>query len=190
MLIPLGFLASSSGGVDSDYELIETIVLTTTQSSVAFTGLGTYSSTYKHLQLRSAPKSNSSAASGLGWVRLNGSFNGNTTDSNYAIHILNSNAGGSPQVESYAETSSRKGFGVAARVNENFSANITDILDAFSSSKNTTSRTFSGTHGPGRVQIMSHLFNNTASITSVTLTTEDGSSFISGSRFSLYGIKG
>jgi hypothetical protein len=190
MLIPLGFLAGS-GGVEGDYELIESVILTTTESSVTFSSLGSYSSTYKHLQLRSAPKSNSSAASGLGWVRLNGSFNGNTTDSNYSIHILNSNPGGSPQVESIAETSSRKGFGVAARTNENFSVNITDILDAFSSTKNTTSRTFSGTpSSTSRVQIMSHLFNNTASITSVTLTTEDGSSFIAGSRFSLYGIKG
>jgi hypothetical protein len=190
-LFPLGILSAAGGVLEGDFELIETQILTGTQASFVFSNLGTYSTTYKHLQLRSAPKSNSSAASGLGWVRLNGSFNGNTTDSNYAIHILNSNAGGSPQVESIAETSSRKGFGVAARTNENFSANITDILDAFSSTKNTTSRTFSGTpSSTSRVQLMSHLFNNTASITSIEISTEDGSSFVAGSRFSLYGIKG
>jgi hypothetical protein len=185
MLIPLGFLASASGGVDTDYELIETQVLTGTQASVTFSSLGTYSSTYKHLQLRSAPKSNSSAASGLGWVRLNGSFNANTTDSNYAVHGL---FGNGSSVTPFAETSSRKGFGVASRVNENFSANVTDILDAYSSTKNKTTRTFAGMNGI--VAIYSHLFNNTGSITEISLSTEDGSSFVAGSRFSLYGIKG
>ena len=191
MLIPLGVLSAAGAAVGGTYELIATEILAGTAASITFSNLGDYSFTYKHLQIRSAPKSNSTDNSGNGWVRLNGSFNGNTTDSDYAIHILNSNAGGSPQVESIAETSSRKGFGVAARNSENFSANITDILDPFSSSKNTTSRTLSGTIGtPSRFQIMSHLFNNTASITSVTLTTEDGSSFVAGSRFSLYGIRG
>jgi hypothetical protein len=182
MLIPLGFLAGSGGvALDTSYELIESVILTTTESSVTFSSLGSYSSTYKHLQLRSAPKTNSSAASGLGWVRLNGSFNGNTTDSNYAVHGLFN-------ASSFAETSSRKGFGVGARTNENFAANVTDILDAYSSTKNKTTRTLAGMNGI--VALYSHLFINTGSITSISLSTEDGSSFVSGSRFSLYGIKG
>ena len=177
--------AGAGGGPAGDYELIQTQILGSSTPSITFSNLGNFSSTYKHLQLRSAPKSNSSAASGLGWVRLNGSFNGNTTDSNYAVHGL---FGNGSSVSSFAETSSRKGFGVASRVNENFSANVTDILDAYSSTKNKTTRTFAGMNGI--VAIYSHLFNNTGSITSIEITTEDGSSFIAGSRFSLYGIRG
>ena len=179
------FSAAGAGGAPQTYELIETQILGSTQSSITFSNLGNFSSTYRHLQIRSAPKSNSSAASGLGWVRLNGSLNGNTTDSNYAVHGL---FGNGSSVTSFAETSSRKGFGVASRTNENFAANVTDILDAYSSTKNKTTRTMAGMNGI--VAMYSHLFNNTGSITSVSLTTEDGSSFVSGSRFSLYGIRG
>lgn len=194
MLIPFGVFSAAGAGAGSagSYDLISTTVLGSNTASVTFdvTGLG---STYKHLQIRMVAQSTSTDNSGWRWVRLQGTFNSDTTNSNYAIHQLYANAG---SAFSYAETSSRKGYGIAARNSEaGFSASIIDILDAFSSSKNKTSKTIYGMTGSNSSNdstsgMLSHLWMNTSAITSINITTEDGSNFKTGSRFSIYGSKG
>jgi hypothetical protein len=58
---PLGILSAAGAGgggpLASDYELISTQILTSPQSSITFSSLGTYSSTYKHLQVRAVARS-------------------------------------------------------------------------------------------------------------------------------------
>jgi hypothetical protein len=191
MLIPFGVFsaagAGGGGGSAGAYEQIATTILGSNQATISFASIA---QTYKHLQIRYSAKSNSTTASGEGHVRLQGAFNSNSTDSNYAIHVLRGVA--SNPVLSEAETSSRKGFGAATRNAGNFCSAIIEILDYASTSKNTTTRTFWGYNGSTASQVGIHslLFNNTAAVTSIDITTEDGSSFVSGSRFSLYGIKG
>lgn len=181
MLIPLGFLAGSGGGVGTDYELIETVVLGSAQPSITFSNLNTYSSTYKHFQIRSTHAWTSSGATDLA-MRLNAD-----TGTNYDWHSLRGNGS---SVDSIAGTNTnyiRLGF-VA---DTTFGGSVTDILDAYSSSKNKTVRTLVGNSGGGftGINLSSGAWRNTNSITSVTILT-GSNNFATGSRFSLYGIKG
>jgi hypothetical protein len=66
-----------------------------------------------------------------------------------------------------------------------FSASITDILDAFSTVKNKTVRWFGGY--PNELCLASNLWENTNAINSITITTS-ADNFSVGSRFSIYGV--
>jgi hypothetical protein len=184
MLIPLGFLAGS-GGVESDYELIETYVLGTAQASVVFSGLGTYSSTYKHLQIRYTSRGDVDSGT------IFASFNG-VGGTSYAAHRLL--ADGS-SVSSLASSSRANTFFGTNGSSDNsasiFAAGVIDILDFASTTKNKTTRSLSGLSGNAvRSAILtSGLFNSTAAITSISLSGNLGN-LVTGSRFSLYGIRG
>lgn len=176
-----GHLFSSPGAYDS----LATITLSSSASSITFSGIP---SGYKHLQLRSIAQT---STAGTNWQRLLVAFNGDTTASNYADHVLQGNGAGA---SSYAETSTRKGFGAAASSGANiFNANITDILDYANTSKNKTSRTLRGVESnnayTGVVAFESNLWMSTSAITTITLTIEDGSNFTQYSSFALYGVK-
>ena len=183
-LSALGILsAAGAGGVAavSNYELIETQILGSAQASVTFSSLGTYSSTYKHLQIRGTAKTNQGAIFDLIKVQLNGD-----TGNNYARHSL---LGNGTSVSSGAVSStSFVNFAAQGNTTANvFGGFVFDILDAYSTTKNKTTRALAGVT---EIRLSSGLWANTASITSVTLSPEFGSLFIAGSRFSLYGIKG
>ena len=64
-----------------------------------------------------------------------------------------------------------------------------DILDPYAT-KNKTVRSLSGNSGgsDSQVRLMSSAWLNTTSVTSITIL-GDGGDLVSGSRFSLYGIK-
>jgi len=72
-----------------------------------------------------------------------------------------------------------------------FAAGIIDILDYTNTSKNTTVRGFAGITGTTtpKIELKSGAWLNTSAVSSVTLF-RSGLPFVSGSRFSLYGIKG
>ncbi len=189
MLIPLGFLAGSAGGgVDTDYELIQTYVLGSSQSSVTFSNLGDYSSTYKHLQMRWVARGDNGSA-GLGaFSRLNGD-----SGNNYNWHYLNGN--GSTVSSSNPGGSVTRAltgvFPAASSTSNAFGAAIVDLLDAYSTTKNKTFRDLSGNASSGfnLIDVDSGLWRNTNSVTSWEIFAEAGN-FVTGSRFSLYGIKG
>ena len=183
MLIPLGILGASGAGLVSDYELIESTILTSSQSSITFSNLGTYSSTYKHLQLRMLTRVDQVNDQ----IRLR--FNGDT-GSNYADHNLFGTGGG---VVSQAATSAtgiqfaRTAY--SSMTANSFSAIVLDVLDAYSTTKNTTIRALSGmTGGVNNLQLYSGFWNNTAAVSSVNIYI-GATNFVTGSRFSLYGIK-
>jgi hypothetical protein len=184
MLIPLGILAASGAAV-GDYQLIETQILGSSQASVVFSSLGTYSSTYKHLQLRYTAQTVGSATTLTAIIfRLN-----SDTGSNYTMHSLKgqgSSVTSDSQVgltgivlnDSLPRTSQTSKFG----------AGVIDFLEAFSTTKNKTIRTLYGAEVTGEKTIALHsaVWLDTDSITSIELTSDFGT----GSRFSLYGIKG
>jgi hypothetical protein len=186
MLIPLGFLAASgvSGGA---FDLLESTVLTGTQASVQFTNLTTkYAASYQHLQLRTTSRTNVGTNFGEWFLTLNGD-----TANNYAHHQLRVSG---TALASEASTSRANmpfgqvpgsGGGSPANV---FGAQVVDIIDPFET-KNKTLRSFGGRVFSGNEWIGLHsgLWMNTASVTSITLTANG--SFVSGTRFSLYGIR-
>lgn len=178
MLIPLGILASSGGGAAGSFDLISTTVLSSSQSSVTFdvTGLG---STYKHLQLRMAHQHNTSA--GLVAIRLN-----SDSGSNYSRHYLDGNGSSVVSGSEASMTYLQVGYSPASY----FNAAVFDLLDAFSTTKYKTSRTLFGSVANPAVSLASSNWGSTSAVTSVTVFVREGYSFVSGSRFSLYGIKG
>jgi hypothetical protein len=183
-LFPLGILsAAGAGGVAGDYELINTQILGSNQPSITFSSLGTYSSTYKHLQIRATVRTDRAGAADGGIIRFNGD-----TGANYAHHIL---AGDGSSVNSFANTSQTQmvslgGVGNTAAANA-FSAAVVDILDAYSTTKNKTLRSL---HGVTSINLSSGVRLNTVSLTSIELGPQLGTNFLTGSRFSLYGIRG
>jgi len=182
------FSAAGAGGVvaDTSYELITTSILGSDTASVTFSSLGDYSSTYKHLQIRAAMKTNYANPWEIGQIRLNGD-----SGSNYSAHGL---LGNGSSVSSYAVTSgsSIAYFTAGTSTANTFGGLVIDILDSYSTTKNKTLRIMSAAVPASSVEIrfISGAYYNTASITSATLSPVFGTNILTGSRFSLYGIKG
>jgi hypothetical protein len=189
MLIPFGVLSAAGAGgavVPPAFELISTTVLGTATSSVSFSSLGDYSSTYKHLQIRYTGRNTSEISRDLG-IRFN-----DITSSSYAGHRL---LGVSTTASSSANTSDtrifvERGLTLASTANS-FAAGVVDVLDPYSATKNTTVRALVGLADgtQGAVSLASGFLDNTASITSIQLFATSQNLAV-GSRFSLYGIRG
>jgi hypothetical protein len=181
----LGVTASSffKGG---DFELISTTILPSAQASVVF-DVSSFSSTYKHLQIRATMRSTRGGSDSLYYIRFNGD-----SGSNYQAHFLR---GTGSAVNSESPTASYpSGIVVygglpSTDTTGNYGGNVIDILDSFSTTKNTTTRALVGQAAAfNRVALESGAWFNTASITSITLT-DVFANFSIGSRFSIYGVK-
>jgi hypothetical protein len=188
MPIPLGiFAVAGNGAAAGAYELIST----STASGATSITFSSIPQTYKHLQLRFVAKSDTTST---GYCLPAFRFNADS-GANYAIHeffgdgtniqaqaLLSRNAGQFAQlIDSYNSTNQ-------------FGSSILDIFDYTSTTKNKTTRALGG-YGPGngdeRISLFSTAWFNTAAITSITLLFATyGGNFVSGSRVSLYGIKG
>jgi hypothetical protein len=184
--ILLGILNSQvEAGGAAAYDLLETTVLGTTASSVTFSSLGSYSD-YKHLQIRATMRANGTTLT-FYRIRLNGD-----TGTNYARHWLTSQG---TSVTSAAGTSTNAIFPADRLPGDStansFTASVMDFLDFSNANKNTTVKVFSGYRDAvngGQIRLASGLWNNTAAVTSIEVSTGTDS-FVAGSRFSLYGIK-
>jgi len=188
VLLPLGILASSGGAAPADYELITTTVLSSSQSSVTFSSLGTAAAAYKHLQVRVVGRSDNGTVYEEMHVRVNGD-----TGNNYVRHSLQgdgssvSSAAGTPPTNMeigsmLGNTATSGAFGTA----------IFEILDFSSTVKNKTFRSMSGrvNSGQNNVNLRSGLWLSTSAITSITVDKVFGTNWVAGSRFSIYGLKG
>jgi hypothetical protein len=187
MLIPFGILSAAAGvEVAGSYELIATEILTTTESSITFSNLGDYSSTYKHLQIRWVTRSTATGANIAVYSRLNGD-----TGSNYSLHTLFGDGSGVASGNATNTTLVITGIQPTSTATANsFSAGVIDLLDPYSTTKNKTFRTLSGiAASDNRIDLHSGNWRNTASVTSWTVLPQSGN-FAIGTRFSLYGIKG
>jgi hypothetical protein len=182
MLIPLGFLAGSGGGVDSDYELIATAFGTGASATITFADIP---QDYKHLQIRYMGRVASSGA------RLYLRMNGVSSSGNYKGHAL---FGSSTTVSSvnYAVSTAidfQSGFDITTT--NAFIGGVIDLLDYTSTSKNTTIRAlYGGVGNVNAIHLQSGVFLNTAAVTSLTITNNAAINITATSRFSLYGIKG
>jgi len=185
-LVLLGILNSqAAAGGGEAYDLLETQVLTGTASSITFTGLGSYSD-YKHLQIRAVAKTNRSATNENTRLQIN-----SDTGSDYSRHQLR---GTGSSVVSEAATSQTSAFiatiAGATSDSDSFSVFVSDILDFSSGSKNTTIRTlYGGLHNYTEIGLSSGAYFDTSAVTSLELILQSGGSFVSGSRFSLMGVR-
>jgi hypothetical protein len=187
-LIPLGILSSGAGSFGT-YELIETQILGSATASVTLSGLASYASAYKHLQIRIVARTERAGFNrDLFFMRLNGD-----TASNYNAHGL---FGAGNAVFSAADaTSYITLYSYAPALTAptgQFGTYIVDLLDAYSTTKNKTTRSLSGgivQSSESGVALSSGLWRSTSAITSATLLSGTGSNLSIGSRFSIYGIR-
>jgi hypothetical protein len=193
MPIPLGILAAAgrSQAPAGAFQLLESTVLTGSQASVEFTNLATkYASTYQHLQIRATVRDSNAGNLQLGTFMQ---FNGVTTNS-YSWHWLYGAGSGSPTSQGFP-TTNRILVGIEptnGTTANAFGTHVFDVLDAFSSTKNKTTRSLSGNANAGGnfILLSSGAFYSTSAVTSIKLFPEGGSdSFVQFSRFSLYGIR-
>ena len=175
----------------SAMELLDTRLLTTSETSITFDNLDTLAAGYKHLQIRAVSR-DTRAISGTNNVLM--TFNGDTGSNYRQLHVLK---GDGSNVSSYAEAQSSSIIPFASpSANDTadaFTPAVIDLLDAFSSNKYTTSRSLRGTNVAAayatQVVLASGLWLNTAALTEIKLE-PISASFAIGSRFSIYGIKG
>lgn len=180
--ILLGILNSqaAAAGAEPAYELLETQVLSSTTSSVTFTNI---SQDYKHLQLRYLGRLSTSGD------YQNFRFNGDT-GTNYDSHNL---VGRSSTAFSsaYTNQSSIRYLSPVASDSNEFNIGTMDILD-YTAAKNKTIRLVNGKdtsayYADAYVSIGSGQWRNTSAITSITIFAPN---LTTGSRYSLYGIRG
>jgi hypothetical protein len=188
----LGFFATAGAGAAGSFDLLESQVLGSDTASVTFSSLSTYASTYQHLQLRISARTNRSGADSDPVILQ---FNGDT-GSNYTRHGLGGyNFGGSSAVYSNAGSSQTSMFlaeamPVASSTANVFGAIVSDILDPFESTKYKTVRSLPGMNAAwSSIELRSGAWLSTSAVSSIVLKPLVGSNLVTGSRFSLYGIK-
>lgn len=184
-LFPLGLLSQGGGGGGAGaFEQIQTVFGTGSSGTITFSSIP---ATYKHLQIRVSSRSNDSNAISNLSMRMNGD-----SASNYSWHFMQgfgtgqwSSAGSSASLISLRDTLSGPSGDLPGVI-------IVDLLDYADTNKNKTIRAFGGlTNGTtqNQVSLISGNWRSTSAISSLTLSIAMGS-FITSSRFSLYGIKG
>jgi hypothetical protein len=185
MLIPFGILSASAVG--SDYELIETQIIGSNVASITFSNLNNYDSIYEHLQIRLTGRTTRVQIGANIVLRFNGD-----TGSNYSWHSLVGNGSIVTSIASASTTLMLGAWVAGANTTANaFGAGVIDILDAYSTTKNKPMRTLNGlSGGEVNIRVGSGLWRNTNAITSVTIFDADSTNLVTGSRFSIYGIKG
>ena len=180
--------AAGAGGAGA-FEAIATTTLSTTTSTINFTGI---SQDYQHLQLRwIARDASAGTADATMLIRLgNGSAD---SGSNYSYHYLEGtgaivSASGAATQTSILLTGAIVEGGATANI---FATGIMDIHDYASTTKNTTIRSFQGNdrNGAGRIFLASGLWQSTSAVNYLRIT-KTGTGFAAGSTFALYGIKG
>jgi hypothetical protein len=189
MPITLGILAQSRQAVSAgSYDLLETVVLGSTSASVTFSSLNaTYGSSYQHLQVRWAARTNRANTND----RLYMTFNGDTGNNVYTHQLfgngssVSSGSGWGTTDPKVLMESALLGASATANV---FGSGVMDLLDPFETTKNKTVRALFGNSVAPRVELTSAVYLSTSAIT--TLSFSAIGSLVAGSRFSLYGIKG
>ena len=191
MLIPFGILSAAgvSAAPTGAYELISSTILGSNAASVTFSSLGTYSSTYKHLQIRFTGKVSKVEAGQELALRVNG-----ISTNSYSWHYMRGN--GSTVIGDNGTTTNGMFLGQFTADNataSSYGGGVIDLLDPYSTSKNKTFRGLSGvpTGGMTRINLYAGLFQSTNAVDSISIFSQNFSdNIITGSRFSLYGIRG
>ena len=168
----------------TSYESIATTTLGSSTSTITFSSIP---STYTHLQLRWLARSDRAAAQDFVDIRFN-----SDTGANYAAHSLYGDGATATAIAYVSNTSVGVIFMPGSTATASvFSVGVMDILDYTNTNKYTTSRILGGAdiNGSGRIVLGSGVWMNTAAVTTLTIITDNASTFSQYSSFALYGIK-
>jgi len=149
-------------------------------ASITFAGIP---NTYKHLQIRSIFR-----PSAICWLAMQ--FNSDT-GTNYSRHDLRGDGSSATAEAGISVNLMYLHLYLPTPATNVFAAGVTDILDYTNTSKNTTVRALGGTdaNGSGNVDLTSSAWLNTSAVNSITLTTNNGSTFSQYTQFTLYGVR-
>ena len=165
------------------FDHLATYNVTSQITAINFTNLNSaYGSDYHSLQIRGVL--NRTVTNGAAAAHIY--FNGDTSGSSYWYHVL---AGNGVNGSAYNSTN-RADCIYYSGTGSDMSFVIIDIPLAFTNERRKTARVISGgmpASNEDNIQIASHLWNSTAIIDSIRIST--GSKFDSPSRISLYGLK-
>jgi len=178
---------SRGGAAAGSYELISTSLVTSTVSSVVLTNSGAWTP-YKHLQIRITARADTAGSIADNFMMR---FNADTGSNYFREHYLKGNGSSVTSGSEGTSTSIFVGSLTAANATTNvFASNIIDILD-HAGTKNKTTRSLNGYHSASfpQIKLSSGLWMSTAGLSSITFSAQSGN-LVSGSRFSIYGIKG
>ena len=175
----------------SDFELLDSRVLSSSAANITFSSLNTLAAGYKHLQIRAVSR-DTRAISGSNNVIM--TFNGDSASNYYQLHFMKGDgSNGSTGAEGAASYILPYTQPSANDTADAFAVAVIDLLDAFSSSKYTTSRSFRGVNLAAaystQVGLSSGLWMNTAALTEIKLQPIIGS-FAAKTMIALYGVKG
>jgi len=181
----MGAALSSAPAVD--FDLLETTILTSNVNSVNFTGLDSYTD-YKDLHVRVIARSTRGGDADTCNIRFN-----NDSSNSYITHRVT--ADGSLSIITNTNDSSQRYMQMAATTSGAgvFGGGTIDIFDFLDSSKNTSSmcKTTLQRGTSPILRFSTGSFLKTDPISQISFFPIDGSdTFVSGSRFSIYGIKG
>jgi len=167
-------------------EALETTYLEADAASVTFTSI---SASYEHLQIRLSAKSDRNYMSDP----IDLTLNTDTTDSNYhATDLYGSNTSTSAYSYNSRYLGALTGNGNVGGtvVEENYSSMVWDFFDYANANKNTSWQYSMNTPKIEPVLYSaSGSWDNTAAITEIKLEVRNGTNFVRGSSFTLYGIK-
>jgi hypothetical protein len=190
LLAKYNSMLAGNVAVVSDYELISTALIANSTTTTVTFDLSSFASMYKHVQIKSTLRTLSATTESDAYaIRFN-----SDSGANYSWHFMGY-TGTAGSVASAAATAQTYAWGMPIP-GANFTSGAwgvyaTDILDAFSSVKNKTLRTLCAYVGNSpRIYLNSVAWFSTAPVTSITITTNTGANFASGSRISIYGLRG
>ena len=171
--------------IDSGYDSLAAITLSSTVSSITFSGIPTG---YRHLQVRCISKAD---AAGNGYS-LVVTANGDETVGNYRSHYLEGN-GSSATGGTYQSVGGAYfvGGSTGAGTDGNwFGTTIFDLLDYSATTKNKTFRGLTGhdRNGNGNIHLSSAVWLNTSAVTNLKISLA-GANMVAKTQFALYGVK-
>jgi hypothetical protein len=168
------------------YDALATVTLSTSASSVTFAGIPTG---YKHLQIRAITRT------------TNGDFNdmiatvNGDSGSNYSWHRILASGSGTPSSSGVSATTAMT-LGVDSSPTQTsgvFAANVIDVLDYASITKNKTFRALTGVDNNGSgyfIYYSGAWYNSSTAVSSITFAPQGGAgSFATNTQFALYGVK-
>jgi hypothetical protein len=184
-LLPLGLLSQGGGAANAGaFEQIATVFGTGSSGTITFSSIP---ATYKHLQIRVSARSNDDNA--ISNLRM--TMNGDSA-ANYSWHFMQgfgsgqwSSAGSSTSLIALRDILSGTSGNIPGSL-------IIDLVDYADTNKFKTVRALAGLSNgttQNQVSLISGNYRSTTAVSSLTLSIAAGS-FITASRFSLYGIKG
>lgn len=181
----VSILDSGVAASTTAYESIATTTLGSSTSTITFSSIP---ATYTHLQLRWLARSDRAAAQDFVDIRLN-----SDTGANYAAHLLYGDGATATSTAYVSNTNVGVIFMPGSTATASvFGVGVMDILDYTNTNKYTTTRILGGAdiNGSGRIVLGSGVWMNTAAVTTLTIITDNASTFSQYSKFALYGIKG